>query len=294
MAAILAPPGACSRARLNLSSTCRPGSIPIPIRCRVFRPICSRACRIRMRRARLRRSPRAPMARRPRLTSCPRRARRSCCRWSPPWCGRAAPPFWRRPTANLPAPRRWPGTACRRCASSTTSATPASSLIANPNNPDGRLHRKDALLALADALRRRGGVLVVDEAFMDVGPPGASLAAECRARQHRRAALVRQILRARRDPARFRARRSGDGGTIVAPRSVRGRYRGRRSPSAPRRWPMPPGSSGRGAGWRKRPSDSTRSCPAPASRSSAARACSGWRERRRRRRCSIISAAPAS
>ena len=51
-------------------------------------------------------------------------------------------------------------------------------MIANPNNPDGRLHRKDALLALADALRRRGGVLVVDEAFMDVGPPGASLAAE--------------------------------------------------------------------------------------------------------------------
>ena len=51
-------------------------------------------------------------------------------------------------------------------------------MIANPNNPDGRLHRKDALIALADALRTRGGVLVVDEAFMDVGPPGASLAAE--------------------------------------------------------------------------------------------------------------------
>ncbi len=51
-------------------------------------------------------------------------------------------------------------------------------MIANPNNPNGRLHRKDALLALADALRPRGGVLVVDEAFMDVGPPGASLAAK--------------------------------------------------------------------------------------------------------------------
>ena len=51
-------------------------------------------------------------------------------------------------------------------------------MIANPNNPDGRLHGKDALIALADALRPRGGVLVVDEAFMDVGPPGASLAAE--------------------------------------------------------------------------------------------------------------------
>jgi cobalamin biosynthetic protein CobC len=51
-------------------------------------------------------------------------------------------------------------------------------MIANPNNPDGRLHRKDALIALADALRTCGGVLVVDEAFMDVGPPDASLAAE--------------------------------------------------------------------------------------------------------------------
>jgi cobalamin biosynthesis protein CobC len=51
-------------------------------------------------------------------------------------------------------------------------------MIANPNNPDGRLRGKDALTALADALRPRGGVLVVDEAFMDVGPPGASLAAD--------------------------------------------------------------------------------------------------------------------
>jgi cobalamin biosynthesis protein CobC len=51
-------------------------------------------------------------------------------------------------------------------------------MVANPNNPDGRLHGKDALLALAAKLRPRGGVLVVDEAFMDVGPPDASLAGE--------------------------------------------------------------------------------------------------------------------
>jgi cobalamin biosynthesis protein CobC len=49
-------------------------------------------------------------------------------------------------------------------------------LLANPNNPDGRVTPKDALLGLAGALRRRGGLLVVDEAFMDVGPAGASLA----------------------------------------------------------------------------------------------------------------------
>jgi cobalamin biosynthesis protein CobC len=51
-------------------------------------------------------------------------------------------------------------------------------ILANPNSPDGRLLAKDALLAVAEQLRRRGGILVVDEAFMDVGPPAASLAGE--------------------------------------------------------------------------------------------------------------------
>ncbi len=51
-------------------------------------------------------------------------------------------------------------------------------MLANPNNPDGRLHGKDALIALAQELRLRGGILVVDEAFMDVGPLDASLAPE--------------------------------------------------------------------------------------------------------------------
>jgi cobalamin biosynthesis protein CobC len=48
--------------------------------------------------------------------------------------------------------------------------------VANPNNPDGRLFAASDLLALAAELRRRGGMLVVDEAFMDVGPVGLSLA----------------------------------------------------------------------------------------------------------------------
>jgi cobalamin biosynthesis protein CobC len=49
-------------------------------------------------------------------------------------------------------------------------------IIANPNNPDGRLFAQSDLLGLAAELRRRRGLLVVDEAFMDVGPPGLSLA----------------------------------------------------------------------------------------------------------------------
>jgi cobalamin biosynthetic protein CobC len=51
-------------------------------------------------------------------------------------------------------------------------------MLANPNNPDGRLFERAELLALAAALRRRGGILVVDEAFMDTQPAGTSVAAD--------------------------------------------------------------------------------------------------------------------
>src|SRR5580658_5405569 len=51
-------------------------------------------------------------------------------------------------------------------------------IVTNPNSPDGRLVDRETLLALAAKLRTRGGVLVVDEAFMDVGPPGFSLAGD--------------------------------------------------------------------------------------------------------------------
>ncbi len=48
-------------------------------------------------------------------------------------------------------------------------------VVVNPNNPDGRLLTKQPLLDLADRLPPRG-LLVVDEAFMDVCAAGASLA----------------------------------------------------------------------------------------------------------------------
>src|SRR5215471_14760764 len=48
-------------------------------------------------------------------------------------------------------------------------------VIVNPNNPDGRLTPPHVLRRLAETLARRGGLLVIDEAFMDVGPPNASL-----------------------------------------------------------------------------------------------------------------------
>lgn len=50
-------------------------------------------------------------------------------------------------------------------------------VLANPNNPDGRLIAPGRLRALARTLAARGGVLVVDEAYADV-EPGHSLCAE--------------------------------------------------------------------------------------------------------------------
>lgn len=51
-------------------------------------------------------------------------------------------------------------------------------IVTNPNSPDGWLIDRETLLVLAAKLRARSGVLVLDEAFMDVGPPGFSLAGD--------------------------------------------------------------------------------------------------------------------
>jgi cobalamin biosynthesis protein CobC len=48
-------------------------------------------------------------------------------------------------------------------------------IVVNPNNPDGRVVSRTRLLDLAALLQGKGGLLVVDEAFMDVGPCEESL-----------------------------------------------------------------------------------------------------------------------
>jgi cobalamin biosynthetic protein CobC len=48
----------------------------------------------------------------------------------------------------------------------------------NPNNPDGRIADRNALLGVAKSLKPRGGLLVIDEAFADVAPAGSSLAGD--------------------------------------------------------------------------------------------------------------------
>jgi cobalamin biosynthesis protein CobC len=75
--------------------------------------------------------------------------------------------------------------AARLAGHSVTEASDAGALadadlaiVSNPNSPDGRLIDRASLLALAGKLRRRGGLLLVDEAFMDVGPRDASLAGD--------------------------------------------------------------------------------------------------------------------
>jgi cobalamin biosynthetic protein CobC len=48
-------------------------------------------------------------------------------------------------------------------------------IVVNPNNPDGRILEPTRLVFAAASLSKRGGLLVVDEAFMDVMPTAASL-----------------------------------------------------------------------------------------------------------------------
>jgi cobalamin biosynthetic protein CobC len=51
-------------------------------------------------------------------------------------------------------------------------------ILVNPNNPDGRVVERSRLLSLAESMRRKGGLLVVDEAFMEVGPREQSVAGD--------------------------------------------------------------------------------------------------------------------
>ncbi|MFK3778775.1 threonine-phosphate decarboxylase CobD [Agrobacterium sp. NPDC089420] len=42
-------------------------------------------------------------------------------------------------------------------------------VVVNPNNPDGRITDREALLTLARTIGRKGGLVVVDEAFIETG-----------------------------------------------------------------------------------------------------------------------------
>jgi cobalamin biosynthetic protein CobC len=56
-----------------------------------------------------------------------------------------------------------------------TLSTADLAIVVNPNNPTGRVISKSDLLALATALKEKGGMLIVDEAFGDAGDGYESL-----------------------------------------------------------------------------------------------------------------------
>lgn len=51
-------------------------------------------------------------------------------------------------------------------------------IIVNPNNPDGRIITEERLLDLARHMTNKGGLLIVDEAFMEAAPDATSLCSE--------------------------------------------------------------------------------------------------------------------
>jgi cobalamin biosynthetic protein CobC len=51
-------------------------------------------------------------------------------------------------------------------------------IVVNPNNPTGRVIPVSALRAVASALAKKNGLLIVDEAFIDVLPESASIASD--------------------------------------------------------------------------------------------------------------------
>lgn len=57
-------------------------------------------------------------------------------------------------------------------------ATAETAVLVNPNNPDGTRYEPAHLLELAGTLRRRGGLLIVDEAFADLEPESSLATAE--------------------------------------------------------------------------------------------------------------------
>jgi cobalamin biosynthetic protein CobC len=70
----------------------------------------------------------------------------------------------------------WQRAGCRVVASAKPEPDADVVVVVNPNNPDGRLWKRSALLDMADKLARRDGLLIVDEAFVDTAPEN-SLAA---------------------------------------------------------------------------------------------------------------------
>ena len=212
MAATSAPRGYYFPAPRNLSSTCRPGSIPTPIRFPGWSRRRSGACRSRPRSAGCGRWRREPTARHRPRTWSRRRARRCCCPTSPPWCRPGVPRCGGRPIPSMLRVARLVGHAVTEVAD-VEQLEGCRPRYRHQSEQSGWTHRRQGRAARrcrGAAARRRAAD----------GRRSLHGCRSCRreprrpsrTRQHRGAALVRQVLRAGRAAARLRAGRTGDRG----------------------------------------------------------------------------------
>ena len=153
--------------RRSRGSTSRPGSTRTPIPCPIFRPRSGRGCPTARRSpasrraaARALRRPAGSGRRRPGIAGAPAGAGAAHA----PRRGRRARPDLRRLRRRLRASGR-----PRSSETDSLDALAACdvAIVANPNNPDGRIVAPGATPRPARAARTRGGLLIVDEAFRD-------------------------------------------------------------------------------------------------------------------------------
>ena len=93
-------------------------------------------------------------------------------------CPPAAPPSFAPPMRSIGAPHRLPDTASPKFRAPINSGAPTSPSSSTRTIPTAVVVERATLLDIADELRPRSGLLVVDESFADVAPPGASLAGD--------------------------------------------------------------------------------------------------------------------
>jgi histidinol-phosphate/aromatic aminotransferase/cobyric acid decarboxylase-like protein len=163
-----------------------------------------------------------------------------------------------------------------------------SRIVVNPNNPDGRILSRQAPAGWP-TMRARGGLLVVDEAFMDVGPVSESLCGD----------VGQENIVVLRSFGKFFGLAGLRLGFAVANPEIASRLEGllgpwavsgRRWRSASPRWAIPPGAT---RWWRCLKHDAPDSTPCwrmPALRFRAARASTDIWNSTTRRAFSIIAA----
>ena len=163
-------------ARPNPGSIYRPASTPFPTRRRKFRRRRGRACLWRARISNCAKPRRPATAQQTRNRSPPRPGRRLLIQILPRVVGRARVAVLGPTYAEHAAAWTREGHHVYEVETLAKALDGAQVIVAvNPNNPTGRIIPAEDLRWAARALDQRGGLLVVDEAFMDVIEPCQSV-----------------------------------------------------------------------------------------------------------------------